>query len=145
MSAPSAAKKRIAQSRRLYEISDHLDKSGKLPDKVTWADVRRLSKAVLRGMQATERQAAADRQRALNEKDIMRNEMHVDVVDREANAARIAERQRFLFERSSANQQRSSSFEYAPASASYVEAALVALCTHTHAPSRGSQIASQGE
>ena len=71
------------------------------------------------------------------ELDSLRSEIHCELVDREANAARIIERQRFLFERSVAQPGQLHGHDRAAASAAYVEAALSALCPHTITPSSG--------
>ena len=71
------------------------------------------------------------------ELDAMRSEIHAELVDREANTARVAERQRFLFERTSAQPGQLSAYDRASASAAYVEAALVALCPHSSTHSAG--------
>lgn len=89
-------------------------------------------------VQAEARRTAADRVRFLVEKDLLRQEMHAEQVDREANAARVAERQRFLFERSLAQPGQSAAGERAVASASFVEAALASLCPHASQKSPGS-------
>ena len=86
---------------------------------------------------AGERNASYLKARAVIEKDQLRAEMHCELVDREANAARVAERQRFLFERSMAQPGQASAAERASASALYVEAALVALCPHSTPRSPG--------
>lgn len=69
--------------------------------------------------------------------DQLRLEVHNELVDREANAARVADRQRFLFERATALAGQASSAERALTSASYVEAALVTLCPHAKKPTTG--------
>mgnify|MGYP004366846045 FL=1 len=86
---------------------------------------------------STDRERAHENMRSTIELDTIRSEMHMELVDREANAARVAERQRFLFERSSAQAGQASAAERASASASYVEAALAALCPHTTPASPG--------
>lgn len=75
--------------------------------------------------------------RATVEVDALRAEVHAELVDREANAARVAERQRFLFERAVALPGQLSASDRAGASAAFVEAALVALCPQTTTPSHG--------
>lgn len=143
MVASSDARKRIAMSRRLYEISDHMENHGALPDGTTWTEVRKLSKNLMRALLSAERTHSDERKRALKEQDLLRSETHIDQVDREANAARVAERQRFLYDRLSTAPGKANAAEHASASAAYVEAALVALCPHTNAPSRGCEIASK--
>lgn len=89
-------------------------------------------------VQRNVRHNSAQRARWLSEKDIMRAEMHGEQVDREANSARIADRQRFLFERAVAQSGQSTAAEKAVASAAYVEAALASLCPHVGNTSPGS-------
>ena len=88
-------------------------------------------------LQSEQREHAFLEARAVMEKDQLRSELHCELVDREANAARVIERQRFLFERSTAQPGQSSAAERASASALYVEAALVALCPHSTPRSPG--------
>ena len=71
------------------------------------------------------------------ERDVMRTELHLEAVDREANSARVMERQRFLFERSSALPGQADASDRANASAAYVESALSALCPHAVQPTSG--------
>lgn len=97
-------------------------------------DLRQLQVLV----QAEARRTAAERQRFLVEKDVLRQEMHAEQVDREANSARVAERQRFLFERAASQPGQSAAGERAVASASFVEAALASLCPHISEKSPGS-------
>lgn len=75
--------------------------------------------------------------RHIIEMDSLRSELHGELVDREANAARIVERQRLLFERSVAQPGQLHGHDRATASAAYVEAALVALCPYTVPPLSG--------
>ena len=75
-------------------------------------------------------QIAHEKARHITEKDILRAELHCEAVDREANAARISDRQRFLFERAVALPGQAEASDRAAASASYVEAALASLCPH---------------
>lgn len=89
-------------------------------------------------VQQSTRETCAERSRFLIEKDLLTVEMHADQVDREANAARVAERQRFLFERHAALTGQSASLEKATASAAYVEAALSSLCPYVNQKSPGS-------
>jgi hypothetical protein len=73
------------------------------------------------------------------ESDLLRAEVHSELVDREANAARVADRQRFLWERSVALPGQAAAGDRAAASAAYVEAALSALCPHSTPRSNGSE------
>ena len=89
-------------------------------------------------VQKSTRETCAERSRFLAEKDMLTAEMHSEQVDREANAARVAERQRFLFDRHAALAGQSASLEKATASAAYVEAALSSLCPYVSQKSPGS-------
>lgn len=70
-----------------------------------------------------------DDERARHELELktIRREIHDELIDREANAARIIDRQRALFERSGLDGQLSA-HERAIASANFVESAIAALC-----------------
>lgn len=88
---------------------------------------------------------------ALAQKDLLRSEIRAETVDREANSARVLERQRVLFERSCAQQGSLAAFDRAAASAGYVEAALASLSpapamradgsASLHAKARGGAVA----
>lgn len=135
-------KRRLGMAKRLYEITEHLEKTQTLPDSLTWSDLRKLAKTLHKSVATAERVRSHEHKRALVERDILRGESCTDQIDREANAARISERQRFLYDRLSTAPGKANSAERATASAAYVEAALVALCPHSNAPSRGCEIAS---
>lgn len=88
-------------------------------------------------LQLIKREMAAAHTRHTAEKDVLKAELHCEAVDREANAARVAERQRFLFERAVALPGQSEASERASASAAFVEAALASLCPHDLLPAAG--------
>lgn len=88
-------------------------------------------------LQLIKREVAIAHARHTAEKDVLKAELHCEAVDREANAARVAERQRFLFERAVALPGQGDASERASASAAYVEAALASLCPHTLPPAAG--------
>lgn len=67
------------------------------------------------------------RARSRAERDILQMEVRADLVDREANAARVMEKQRFLFERSHARQGVGIAHDNACASVAFIEAALMSL------------------
>jgi len=90
-----------------------------------------------RALKRARRDFEAQTLRHTTELDALRSEVHCELVDREANAARISERQRFLFERPTAQAGQAAANERASASAAYVEAALVALCPHSNPRSSG--------
>jgi len=90
--------------------------------------LRRLSRAAEREAAALKRREAFAKERAGIEKDVLREEIRSDMVDREANAARVAERQRILFGRTCALAGQLSSNDSAATSANYIEKALSSLC-----------------
>lgn len=86
--------------------------------------------AVLQSLDALKSTTAADHARTRAEQDTLKAEMHAELVDREANAARVQERQRFLFERSTSLPGQSTAADRAIGAVHHIEAALVALCPH---------------
>jgi hypothetical protein len=99
--------------------------------------VRKLHKKIGQTDAAAKRQLTDLRIRHRAELDLLRTELLSELVDREANSARVADRQRFLFERSLAQTGQFSSNERAFASAAYVEKALTSLCPNPHRVSDG--------
>ena len=118
-------------------LCDRINSAGDSPTVEMFASLREDLQQLHLVVQAEARQSAEERARFLVEKDVMREEMHAEHVDREANAARVAERQRFLFERSVAQPGQASAAERASASAAFVEAALASLCPHVAQKSPG--------
>lgn len=84
-----------------------------------------------------QRELAHNQSRFTAERDALRSELHCESVDREANAARVAERQRFLFERAVALPGQGDASDRASASAAFVEAAMASVCPHGPAPASG--------
>jgi hypothetical protein len=83
------------------------------------------------------REISHNQSRFTAERDALRSELHCESVDREANAARVAERQRFLFERAVALPGQGDASDRASASAAFVEAAMASLCPHGPPPASG--------
>jgi hypothetical protein len=102
--------------------------------------LRDLAKSLYKMLKKAARANEDAKRRSRAELDVLRTEMELDRIDREANSARIVERQKFLFERTGTVPGKALSFERAFASAAFVEQALVNLCTHANFPSRGSQL-----
>ena len=105
-----------------------LEKAALSPDDADLDELLRLARQSERVVSALKRELLARKEEALIERDVLRAEIRADLVDREANAARVAERQRILFERSCALPGQLSSHDRAAASANYVETALASLC-----------------
>ena len=120
----------LALSRRLL---DAVQDASALDFAAAVRDAQKLSEF----LETAARRESSDKARATAELDAMRSEMHAELVDREANAARVADRQRFLFERSTAQLGQCAAADRATQSAAFVEAALVSLCPHTVPPSPG--------
>lgn len=112
------------------QLCDKIQAAGDRPSAELMASLREELTQLSLVVQKNARLASMERSRSLSERDILRAEMHGEQVDREANAARVAERQRFLFERSVAQSGQATAAEKAMASAAYVEAALASLCPH---------------
>lgn len=119
------------------DLCVRIHEAGDVPNAKIMEDLRKDLDKLHTLVQTEARQTELERARCLLEKDAMRAEIHAEQVDREANAARVSERQRFLFERQEAQQGQSSAAERAVASASYVEAALTSLCPHANQLSPG--------
>lgn len=100
-------------------------------------DLRSIAAALHEAALFDARRATELKARARTQLDMLRTEINDELVDREANAARIAERQQFLFQRASAVPGQLGAAERAVASATYVESALVALCPHVNHPMPG--------
>lgn len=138
------SKEGLTASKRIYDLLDGCEKNqldltvaetreGKKCARKANACIDQLRKEV----EQLQRELHDYKTRARAEKDVLRAEVHGELVDREANAARVAERQRFLFERSAAQMGQSSAGDRAAASAAFVEAALVTLCPHPQQMSAG--------
>lgn len=101
------------------------------------ADLRAMADDIHTAILSEARLAADVEARTRVQMDTLRTEINSELIDREANAARIAERQQFLFQRAAALPGQLGALERAVASAAYVEAALVALCPHVNPPLPG--------
>jgi len=126
----------LSATKLLFEVTDAAIDAGN-PAQLNLKDIRNTAKRLNKLLQVLARQKAYEQARATAELDALRSEMHAELVDREANAARVAERQRFLFERHTAQVGQASAAERAAQSAAFVEAALVSLCPHTTPQSTG--------
>jgi hypothetical protein len=106
-------------------------KKAKCTSDLNLSELQKIAKLCAKKAKNYNRELHMLKLRSRTERDILRNELRSDGVDREANAARVAERQRILFERSSAQAGALSAYDRASSSASYVEAALASLCPVT--------------
>lgn len=102
------------------------------------ADALQNAHSLQQQLQTLKRQLMDLKARNTAERDILSMEMHHELVDREANAARTADRQRYIFERSSALTGQLSAFDKASQSTAFVESAVANLCPYaTNNPSTG--------
>lgn len=129
------AREGLTLSKSMHEVLDRHLKGNNVD--LSLSDLRSDCRTLNSIINKMAREAEFNNARAIAEKDALRAELHCEQVDREANAARISERQRFLFERSAAQPGQASAAERAAASAAFVEAALVSLCPHSTPRSPG--------
>ena len=108
-----------------------------LPETDTLRELQHIADSLHAHALCDARQAADAAAQTRVQMDILRLEINSELVDRDANAARIAERQQFLFQRASALPGQATAAERAVASAAYVETALVSLCPHVGMPMAG--------
>lgn len=101
---------------------------------------RRLLARVQRCLVRQQRELVHAKHRSRAEVDLLRSELHDELVDREANAARVNDRQRFLFERQCALDGQLHAHDRAAASAAYLEGALVALDVNTQTAGHGCEV-----
>ena len=138
---PNSAPTGLSLTTELYEEVNAASESGSTLDLTSFKKklktLNRLFSEQKQELTQTKRTMHFEKLRFTAELDSLRAEVHAELVDREANAARVAERQRFLFERSVALPGQLSAADRAGASAAFVEAALVALCPQTTPLSHG--------
>jgi bacterioferritin (cytochrome b1) len=119
-------------------LCDRIQNAGDAPNAQIMASLRMDLERLRVLVQAQVRQSTFQQMRHRVERDILVCESQSDQVDREANSARIADRQRFLFERQQAQSGQAAAAERAAASAAYVESALCSLCPYVTQTSSGS-------
>ena len=112
----------------------------RLGEEIDAEEQRKLVTRVRKHLVKQQRELDLVKHRARAEVDILRSELHGELVDREANAARVNERQRYLFERHEALAGQTTAHQRAQASAAYLEAALVSLDVHTNTPGHGCEL-----
>jgi len=116
-----AGTKRVFQEMKLCEQKESTPSSDTIAD---WRAVVRMANAEILRMS---KQMAASEERHKVEMGVIAEEMRSELVDREANVARTAERFRVLQDRSGST---GSTYERAVASSSVVESAIAQICSH---------------
>lgn len=129
------AKQALAATKALYEAIQSLQDNG--GSELDLHAVKRVVKQANSTIHRLDRELARVKAEARVEKDVLRAEIHCELIDVAANAARVAERQSVLFERSQALNGSASAFDRAVASASFVESALHSLCPHNYSRAPG--------
>ena len=89
--------------------------------------LKKLAADANKAVQAMQRHASDEAVRADVSLSILREAVRDDLIDREANAARVLDKQRGMLE---CNPDAASAFERAHAAANAVESAVIALCPH---------------
>jgi len=131
----SMSKQALASTKALYEAIQSIQKNG--GSELDLDAVKRVVKQANSTIHRLDRELAQLKVQARVEKDVLRAEMHSELIDVAANAARVAERQSVLFERAQALNGSASACDRAGASASFVESALHSLCPHNYSRSPG--------
>jgi hypothetical protein len=98
-------------------------------DGLDYAELKKLAADANKAVQAMQRIATDEALRADVRENVLREAVRDELIDREANAARIQDRQRLLLEQAGATETLSA-FDRAATSASSVEASIAALCPH---------------
>jgi hypothetical protein len=127
----------LSLSKQLVATLARLTETSPTPNGIDLSELQTIANTLLETALYNARHAADAAAQSRIALDLLRSEVNSELVDREANAARIAERQQFLFQRASALPGQASAAERACASAAYVEAALVSLCPHVNLPMAG--------
>ena len=129
------AKHALTATKALYEAIQTLQDNGE--SELDLHAVKQVVKLANSTIHRLDRELTRAKAQAMVEKDVLRAEIHCELIDVAANAARVAERQAALFERSQALNGSASAFDRAAASASFVESALHSLCPHNYSRAPG--------
>lgn len=123
LSATRALHKRL----RELEITDHSE-SAKSKDNIDWKALRQLAADANRAVQAMQRHASHEALCADVRANILREAVRDELIDREANAARVQERQRSIFEGQEPDAL--SALDKASQLVAVVESSIASLCPH---------------
>lgn len=122
-------KEALGTTRTLHKRLDELDDARCEP-------LKKLAARANKAVQAIQRCAHAESLRADVRESILREAVRGELIDREANAARVLERHRLFAEEGGSSSTAPSTFERARTAAASVEASIASLCSHRsrHAP-----------
>ena len=113
--------------KRLRELED-CSETATFNDHIDWEPLKKLAADANKAVQAMRRYASDDAVRADVRENMLREAVRDELIDREANAARVYDKQRSLFEgRDSAAL---SAFDRANQTVASVEASIASLCPH---------------
>lgn len=119
----------LGTSKRLWDDLDGLDRgtmdNDALARLVKWKRLKRMVKEINVAVQQLKRTHAEAAIQARTRESMLREAMRDELIDREANAARVLERQRTLFDRRQDNSL--STYDHAITAAAQIDAALAGL------------------
>ena len=130
-----AHRKAMADTKRVFEEMKSCKKEKRAPPPKMIRDWQAVVRAANAEISRMSKQMAASEERHNVEMSVISEEMHSELVDREANTARTAERFRMLQDRSGSN---GNAYEKAISSSSVVESAIAQICCHSLNSSGGS-------
>lgn len=119
------AKKALSATKNLHKRLRELEGSPSEPD---WPTLKKLAADANKAIQAMQRHASDDAVRADVRENILREAVRDELIDREANAARVADKQRAAFEGRDAAAL--TAFDRANQMVAGVEASVASLCPH---------------
>jgi hypothetical protein len=122
-------KKIMADTKRVFLEMKQCEQEGNTPSTTTIADWRAVVRKANSEILHMARKVATDKERHIVEMSVISEEMRSELVDREANVARTAERFRVLQDRSGSTG--NNTYERAVSSSSVIESAIAQICSHT--------------
>jgi hypothetical protein len=128
--------------KRLRELEAEDAESDDHKYNIDWKPLKKLAVDTNRAIQAVQRHASAESICTQVRENILREAVRDDMIDREANAARILDKQRTMLE---SNGSGSIIFEKARVAAYSVESAIAALCPHQTKHSTGVPLLAEAE
>ena len=120
-------KQAMAGTKRVFQEMKSYEQDGSTPSSDTIADWRTVVRMANAEILRMSKMMAASEERHKVEMGVIAEEMRSELVDREANVARTAERFRVLQDRSGST---GNTYERAVASSSVVESAIAQICSH---------------